>query len=83
VANDRLEEAPHRVSRSALEDGDFYEGVVLGESGWNLEVLRIVFNKPQGALVLGDAERLDQDDEPLGGGASSRKPEGPCRFDPN
>src|SRR6266545_5497037 len=60
VADDRLVERPLGGCRSAWEGGDFHEGVVVGVSGWDLEVLGIVLDEPLSAIVLRDAKRLDQ-----------------------
>lgn len=38
------------------KSGDFHEGVVLGMSGWDLEVLGIMFDETLNAIIFRDAE---------------------------
>jgi hypothetical protein len=60
VADDRLVERPLGGWRSAREGGDLHEGVVLGPPGGDLEVLGIMLDEPLSAIILWNAECLDQ-----------------------
>jgi hypothetical protein len=60
VANQGLVEVPFRGWKSPGERGDLDERVALAGSGGSLEVFRIVFDHPLGAIVVGYAERLDK-----------------------
>src|SRR5918992_3904299 len=60
VADDRLVEGPLGGWRSAREGGDLHEGIVLGLSGWDLEVLGIMLDELLSAIILWNAERLNQ-----------------------